>query len=217
MDLDALVDLGEQIPNFHITHLPGVHAKVYVADVKMAIVTSGNLTRSGLRGNIEYGVALTEEKLVREIRGDFEGVEPLGAGVSVGDIARLSVEMRGLRKLFARAQKSIKRQARKLFEERLEQTNIQLLRLRVSGSTAHSLYSETIKFLLKQGPMRTSELHPLIQAIHPDLCDDTIDRTIDGVNFGKKWKHHVRSAQQHLKRQGEISFDGQRWSLRRPI
>jgi hypothetical protein len=39
---------------------------------------------------------------------------------------------------------------------------------------------------------------------------------IDGVNFGKKWKHQVRTAQQHLKRQGEISFDGERWSLHRP-
>jgi hypothetical protein len=205
MDLDALTELGGHIPNFHLTHLPGIHAKVYVADVKMAIVTSGNLTHSGLRGNVEYGVALRQEAVVSQIRGDFEGFESLGAGISV--------EMQDLKKLFSRAQKSIKQQARKLFEDRLEKTHVQLLRRRVAGGTPNSVFADTIKFLLLQGPLRTEQLHPLIQAIHPDLCDDSVDRTIDGVNFGKKWKHQVRTAQQHLKRQGEISFDGERWSL----
>jgi len=50
-----------------------------------------------------------------------------------------------------------------------------------------------------------------VQQIHPDLCDDTIDRVIDAVHFGKKWKHYVRNAQQALKRKGLIDFDGQRW------
>lgn len=57
------------------------------------------------------------------------------------------------------------------------------------------------------------ELHPLIQRLQPDLCDDSIDRVIEGVHFGKKWKHHVRSAQQFLKRQGRIRYDGARWHL----
>ncbi len=57
----------------------------------------------------------------------------------------------------------------------------------------------------------TIELHPLIQHIHPDLCDDSIDRVIEGVHFGKKWKHYVRNAQQALRRKGLIDFDGQRW------
>jgi hypothetical protein len=213
MDLDALVELGGHIPNFNLTHLPGVHAKVYVADLTMAIVTSGNLTHSGLRGNVEYGVALTEKTIVGQIRADFEGFESLGADISREDAAALSVEMRDLKKLFTRAQKSIKQQARKLFEERLEDTHVQLLRRRVSGGTPHSVFADTIKFLLLKGPLGTAEMHPLIQAIHPDLCDDSVDRTIDGVNFGKKWKHQVRTAQQHLKRQAEISFDGERWSL----
>ena len=216
MDLDALTELGGYIPNFHLTHLPGIHAKVYVADVKMAIVTSGNLTHSGLRGNVEYGVALRQKTVVSQIRGDFEGFESLGAGISREDAAALSVEMQDLKKLFARAQKSIKQQARKLFEERLEKTHVQLLRRRVSGGTPNSVFADTIKFLLLKGPLRTEQMHPLIQAIHPDLCDDSVDRTIDGVNFGKKWKHQVRTAQQHLKRLGEISFDGGRWSLERP-
>ena len=64
MDLEALVDLGNNLPKFELTHLPCLHAKVYVADRAMAIITSGNLTDSGMSGNIEYGVAFKDEKVV---------------------------------------------------------------------------------------------------------------------------------------------------------
>mgnify|MGYP001617338381 CR=1 FL=1 len=67
--------------------------------------------------------------------------------------------------------------------------------------------------LQKHGPLTTTQLHPLIQNLHPDLCDDGIDRVIDGVHFGKRWKHMVRNAQQYLKRSGQIRFDGRCWSL----
>lgn len=56
-------------------------------------------------------------------------------------------------------------------------------------------------------------MHPRIQALLPDLCDDQTDRVIDGKHFGKLWKHHVRSAQQHLKRAGIITYKGGLWVL----
>lgn len=59
MDLDVLTEIAERLPCFKLTHLPGIHAKVYVADCKMAVVSSGNLTESGLNRNVEYGVALS--------------------------------------------------------------------------------------------------------------------------------------------------------------
>ncbi|MEK7270344.1 MAG: hypothetical protein AAB215_05290 [Planctomycetota bacterium] len=55
-----------------------------------------------------------------------------------------------------------------------------------------------------------------IQNIHPDICDDSIDRVIDGQHFGKKWKHFVRSAQQHLKQRGEIRLQNGRWCAGSP-
>jgi len=36
---------------------------------------------------------------------------------------------------------------------------------------------------------------------------------IDGVHFGKRWKHYVRTAQAFLKRKGQIYYDGERWHL----
>jgi hypothetical protein len=213
MDLHALLELGASLPGFELTHLPSVHAKVYVADSKMAIVTSGNLTRPGLSGNVEYGVALTDEGIVGEVRSDLENYATLGAKISMADVESLSVEMVELRDLFQREQTSVRDRARRAFKEKLESTHVRLLRYRIKGKTTHAIFSEAIRFLLAKGPLRTEDLHPLVQLLHPDLCDDSVDRVIDGEHFGKKWKHYVRNAQQYLKRHGEIRFDGARWHL----
>jgi hypothetical protein len=213
MDLEALVALGHSIPNFALTHLPSLHAKVYVADRKTAIVTSGNLTESGVSGNIEYGVAFSDESVVSQIRTDFEQYSLLGAKVSSGEVEALLHEVRELKQLFQKAEHTIRARAREAFKRKLQATHMQLLRHRAKGKTTHAIFSETVLFLLAKGPLRTADLHPLIQRLHPDICDDSIDRVIDGVNFGKKWKHHVRNAQQFLKREGRIRYDGQRWHL----
>jgi hypothetical protein len=64
LDLEGLADLGSAFSNLAIVHLPALHAKVFIADYKLAIVTSGNLTHGGIRGNHEYGVALRGAQLV---------------------------------------------------------------------------------------------------------------------------------------------------------
>jgi hypothetical protein len=212
-DLEAIVDLGKNIPGFTLTHLPSLHAKVYVADGSMAVITSGNLTEPGISGNIEYGIALTDRNMVQEIRKDFEEYALLGARIPLSEIDSLADELQELKGLFQKAQRSIRARARRAFQEKLRAANMRLLRHRAKGKTSHSIFSETILFLLARGPMLTSDLHPLIQRIHPDICDDSIDRVIDGVHFGKKWKHLVRNAQQSLKRLGRIRFDGERWHL----
>lgn len=213
MDLEALVELGSNLPKFDLTHLPSLHAKVYVADRRMAIITSGNLTDPGMSGNIEYGVAFRDNKVVGEIREDFEGYSLLGAKVLPEEVRALLDEVKELKDLFKKAEHTIRAQARQAFKRKLEATHIQLLRHRAKGKTTNAIFSDTILFLLSKGPLHTLELHPLIQWLHPDICDDSVDRIIDGVNFGKKWKHHVRNAQQFLKREGKIRYDGQRWPL----
>ncbi len=212
-DLEAVVDLGKSFSDFDLTHLPSLHAKVYVADRKLAVVTSGNLTNNGLSGNIEYGVAFRDHKTVGEIRKDFEEYARLGARISISEIAALAEEFQELQRLFKKAQRSVRAQAQQAFKQKLEATHVQLLKQRAQGKTANAIFSETIIFLLAKGPIPTSELHPLIRSLHPDICDDSVDRVIDGEHFGKKWKHLVRNAQQYLKRQGRIRYDGKRWHL----
>ena len=87
-------------------------------------------------------------------------------------------------------------------------------RLRLARGPIHGVFAATILYLLaKHGPMPTTELHPRVQATHPDLCDDSVDRVINGQRFGKKWKHATRTAQQHLKKQGRIDLVNGKWTL----
>ena len=46
------------------------YAKVYVADDKLAVVTSANMTDGGLMRNFEYGVKITDTSLVSTIKRD---------------------------------------------------------------------------------------------------------------------------------------------------
>lgn len=213
MDVEALSALAKSLPKFELVHLPSLHAKVYVADDEVAVVTSANLTEPGMSGNLEYGVAFREEAVVREIRSDLQGYARLGAKVSTSEIEVLVQETQGLKRAFLRAERSIRAEARRAFREKLEAAHLRLLRQRAKGQTTHAILSDTILFLLARGPLVTAELHPLIQRLHPDICDDSIDRVIGGVHFGKRWKHYVRNAQQSLKRTGRILYDGGRWRL----
>jgi len=82
-----------------------------------------------------------------------------------------------------------------------------LIRIRVEGRSVNAIFSRTLLYLLSSSPMTTIQLNMLVQQINPDLCDDTLDRVIDGVHYGKKWKHQVRGAQVSLARQGRIAYD----------
>lgn len=212
-DLEAFVQLYNALPKCDLTHLPSLHANVYLADQRMAIITSGNLTDPGIDENIEYGIVSTEESIVRAVRSDLEAYAMLGAKISLNDVHALLGEINELKELYRKAERTIRVRARRVFREKLEATKFEILRHRAKGKSTNAIISETILFLLGKGPLHTIELHPMIKRIHPDLCDDTVDRVIDGVHFGKKWKHHVRNTQQQLKREGWIRFDGERWHL----
>jgi hypothetical protein len=57
-----------------VRHRQRLHAKLYVFDTEQAIVTSGNLTPSGLSRNLEYGVALRDPDLVERIATEFDSL-----------------------------------------------------------------------------------------------------------------------------------------------
>jgi len=215
LDVAALLHLVQSIPNSTVTYLPSLHAKIYVADDKVAVITSANLTTQGLEGNHEYGVLLRDPMLVSKVRIDLIKYAALGNKVSLDTLAALTQATQDLKVVRQQADKSIKTKLRVAFEQRTEAAKLELLKARAKGKTTHGIFCDTVLYLLERnGPLTTVKLHPMIQQIHPDLCDDKIDRVIDGVHFGKKWKHYVRNAQQALKRQGAVGFDGHRWFLR---
>ena len=213
LELNGIAEMGRAFPNLAVIHMPSLHAKVFVADDSHAIITSGNLTDGGLRKNCEYGVSVRTPKLVKEVRHDFEGYAHLGAHISVEEIESFAGDLEGLRATYQSQNRQLISEVRAKFKNKLKSAEDRVLEFRARSNTTQGIYRGTILYLLAKSPLKTSELHPLIQQIHPDLCDDTIDRVIDGVSFGKKWKHHVRSAQQALKREGAVLFDGERWHL----
>ncbi len=214
LDLSALLKLWDKF-DMRVSSLGKLHAKIYIADNCHALITSANLTRGGLKENYEYGVLLNDRDLVEHLRADMQRLFSLGnifERPTIEEVGREADELKALQK---KADNTLEaRKLRQALQDKAELLQNTLLRNRVRGQTINSIFAETILYLLAtKGAMSTVELNPLIQNIHPDICDDTIDRVINGQHFGKKWKHLVRNAQQTLKRQGRIALHQGKWHL----
>jgi len=215
-DVEAITSVVHSFPGTEVRFLPSLHAKVYVADEKEAVVTSANMTDSGLAHNFEYGVHFSDPSVVRQIRQDVMDYASLGSRIDSSQLetfVRITLELRDVRKA---AERTLRTRLRREFNQKLREADEAIIRVRAAGRAPHAIFGEAIQHILRSGPASTVELHRAVQQIHPDLCDDTVDRVIDGKHFGKKWKHAVRTAQQHLKKQGEIELVIGRWRLRRP-
>ena len=79
LDLEALELFGHRRHDVQVVSLPRLHAKVYVDDGQRALLTSANLTPSGLDHNFEYGVRLDDAALVSKVREDLEAYARLGS------------------------------------------------------------------------------------------------------------------------------------------
>ena len=215
-DPSALRMLFEQFGHVRISSLPRLHAKVYIVDGKVGIITSANLTSGGLSTNFEYGVQFDNAKIVTIIREDMNRYFSLGNIFTIETLRTIEKETKDLLSLRREAERAVRRSelATRLARASLK-IEFELLQNRVKeGRTVNSILSETIVYILeKMGPLTTRELHEFIQPIHPDICDDSIDRVINGQYFGKRWKHLVRSAQQHLKQQGFIALSNGKWQV----
>ena len=211
---EAIAEFSRFMPSVTVRHLPGLHAKVYVADDSLAIITSGNLTQASLYRNYEYGVRITEPETVRQIAADVREYGSLGTLVSLAELDEFTEIARTLKLKYAAALHTQRYHANKEFQDELDATHDALRNLRAKpGESVNSIFARTILHVLKRGPLSTQEMQPIIEGVHPDLCDNSIDRVINGVRFGKRWKHSVRNAQQHLKSQGRIEYVDSRWRL----
>jgi hypothetical protein len=212
LDMDAL-KIFSHAADSKVIALPGLHAKVYVRDKDFAIITSANLTPSGLQSNYEYGVGLSDPQIVYQIREDLEAYGRVGSPMTQELISELVTVSEDLIEEYNEVQRSARASIRKRFNQKLRKARIEFLRAQVGDRSAHALFSDAILYVLSKGSLKTTELHPRIQQLLPELCDDSVELIINGQRFGKRWKHAVRNAQQFLKRQGIIGFDGSRWSL----
>ena len=214
IDLDAIVSFCQRIPLTNVRHLPGLHAKVYVADDHLAIVTSGNLTYAALHRNYEYGIRITDGAMVRKIAQDLREYGSLGSAVALPELEQVAAIAKTLRAGYEDTVRTARGEVRREFERQREAVRESLRSIRAqAGESTNSVFTRTILYLLKDNSLTTQEIYAFIAAIHPDLCDDSIDRVINGVSFGRRWKHMVRNAQGYLKQRGLIQLEGHQWSL----
>jgi hypothetical protein len=214
LDPAALLVFAEADEEARVVNLPRLHAKVYIADSRVAAVTSANLTRGGLLENYEYGVLVNSESVVTGIRKDIEDYARLGNALSKPTLAEFETVALDLRSAYRAACSVSSGSAGRRFRRILRRTHESVLRAQVGKRSPTSLFGEAIRYvLLAQGPLATREMHPEIQRLLPDLCDDEQELVINGQHFGKRWKHNVRNAQQALKSRGEIELWKGRWRL----
>ena len=208
----ALQALSKRIGRSAIMHLPGLHAKAYVADQTIAVIASANLTAGGLIKNYEYGVKITDSTVVESIRNDIQDYSDLGALIDESRLSNYCDAAVEIGALYSKKQKVASGEIVRQFETKIGEMEGSLIRYKLEGGKIHPVFEKTILYLLKKhGPLETKDLHPLIAAIHPDFCDDSVERIIDGVTFGKKWKHAARTAQQKLRKKGLVEYDGRVW------
>ncbi len=225
LDIGALAWLCEQIPGTTVRHLRNLHAKAYVADGHTAIVTSANLTNGGLRRNKELGVAITDPDGVKDIAEDLREYGNLGVLVPADALAELDTMTRQAQATKTTVDRSVPSSAVAAHDAIRNDINERLVTLRTAGeefntdpnASITAQFCDAIKYVLRQnGPMSTRDMNPLIKDLKPELCDDEVDRIINGVTFGRKWKHQVRNAQVQLRRDGTIVQEGGRnspWRL----
>ena len=206
--------LSNSINTIQIFHLPRLHAKIYISDISKAIITSGNLTAGGIYNNYEYGIFINDNEKVVSIKNDLLNYASLGAEISFEELVNYCIASDEVKKLYKQRERSTKKEFERNFQKAVSNANDELIKARLFDGALHPIFEKTIIYLLQRnGSLPTIKIHKLIKEIHPDLCDESVDRIINGVRFGKKWKHAVRTAQQHLKKKNLVILENGLWKL----
>ena len=219
VDAAALAYLCQRVPGAAVRHLYHLHAKAYVADGHTAIVTSANLTYGGLWRNLELGVAITEPDDVAAIVDDLLEYGNMGVPVTPEVLVELDDLAEQARQDQAAMDAVVSDNAKNQkdqYDDSVHSIAERLVELRVAKNgfatdtkaSLNAQFVDAVKYVLRRnGPMRTRDMNPLIRQLLPELCDDNVDRVINGVKFGRKWKHTVRNSQLQLRRAGLLVQD----------
>ena len=206
--------LFQNINLVQVFHLPKLHTKVYIQDNQKAIVTSGNLTAGGLYNNFEYGVFTSDNSFVSYIKNDLTDYGNLGALVNYSDIQNYCNLSEKVSEIYLKKEKSFNKEIENQFNNIVGLANDELIKFKLASGKIHPIFEKTILYILnKYGALEQDTINGFIQEIHPDLCDNKVDRVINGVAFGKKWKHAARTAMQTLKKYQKVELIEGKWIL----
>lgn len=210
LDISALLLLADYFQQVSIFDVHRLHAKVYVADEKQAIITSGNLTSSAFSTNCEYGIAVSEPAMVKKVSSDMQNYAKTGRQVSRSELARLDEASNDLvkeyRQTAGRLGSGVRRELTNEWEKIATAFGASPVLLEVGSARFKGLIVEV---LTSRGPLTTVELCDVIQASWPYLCDDAVMRVARDGTRKRQWRHDIHTAQETLQRQGVLRRDQQ--------
>ena len=100
--LRSLIDSGVECRT--LPDRPRFHGKVYIFGDDTAVVTSANLTLSGIHTNIEAGVSVAGTD-ARQVANWFRELWDVSTQISISDLSKIADETRGLRNEYERLRK----------------------------------------------------------------------------------------------------------------
>lgn len=209
LDIDALLLFADALRRVAIFDVRRLHAKVYIADEKQAIITSGNLTSSALGANYEYGVVLTDPPMVKQVRGDMRHYAAAGRQISRSELGRLEEASRDFRGQYQRAASRLDAEVRRELTEEWD-------KIAAAFGAPPGPHEEIgsarfkgpiMEVLASRGPLTTKDLCEAVQTSWPYLCDDTIFREAKDGTRKRQWRHDIHTAQETLQRAGLVHRD----------
>ena len=120
-DAAALLTVAESLLSVFVRYLPRLHAKVYVRDEAEALVTSGNMTDSGLSRNHELGVRILDSPVVAQVRSHAMRLIELAALVPAAELRSLAEAASDLRQRWRASEASAKTALKSAFQARVSQ------------------------------------------------------------------------------------------------
>jgi hypothetical protein len=201
-DPRALLRLFDAVPGTQVSYLRRVHAKVYIADERIAIVTSGNLTAGGLLSNYEYGVQLEDKETVRKLVSDLMAFARRGSSLCRNDLVDLAKKARRLRAKFKAIERAVETPDQKDLQSAEDEAEVHLQHICGRERTLTQQFVEVIVPLLgRHGPLDTQALYEHLKRSAPELCTDRGQERSYSV-----WQRDTRNALTKLQEQKAIEL-----------
>jgi HKD family nuclease len=200
----ALLKMYGTFKEITISSLDKLHAKIYIVDESLAVITSANLTYGGLKSNFEYGVLIDDTESIKTIKRDVLDYASLGHIFDKTFILKIYEESQKIESVQEKPEKERKDTELRLLIEQQKKIDSLFARQYENKETRHSIFVKTIMFLLqKHKHLTILELYALVKDIHPEMCDDSIE-----YHDEKRWKFEVRQALFFWRRKGAVRGNG---------
>jgi HKD family nuclease len=209
----ALLKMYDAFKETTISSLDKLHAKIYIVDETLAVITSANLTYGGLISNFEYGVLIDDTESIKMIKRDVLDYATLGHIFDKTFITKIYEESQKIKQVQEKPDKERNDSELRLLIEQKKKIDTLFIHRYENKETRHGIFVKTVLFLLQKHKQLTIiELYACVKDIHPEMCDDSIE-----YHNEKRWKIEVRQALFFWRKKGMVLGEGpthhQVWSL----